>query len=162
MWSRSRSSRAAERRRGGWFALLCLLAAGVVSASEPVLRVGLSAAPQSLDPRFATDAASARLCRLLFATPVDFDAHFLPVPSLLGWEAVSPTRYRFTLRGEPTFSDGRALRAADVAATYRAVLDPATASPHRGSLLNIAAIEVRDERTLDFVLRRPDPLFPGR
>ena len=156
-----RSSPAAERRRRGWLALLCLVASGMAVAGEPVLRVGLSAAPQSLDPRFATDAASARLCRLLFAQPVDFDSRFLPIPALLRWEIIAPTRYRFTLQGEAHFSDGKPIRAADVAATYRAVLDPAIASPHRGSLANVAAVEERDERTLDFILHRADPLFPG-
>ena len=161
MWSRLRSLPATERRRRSWLALLCLVASGFALAGEPVVRVGLPAAPQSLDPRFATDAASARLCRLLFAAPVDFDARFLPVPALLSWDAISPTRYRFTLQGAVRFSNGEPVRAADVAATYRAVLNPATASPHRGSLANVEQIEVRDERTLDFILQRADPLFPG-
>lgn len=161
MWSRSHFSRVVERTGLAWLGLLLALGGGSVGAAESVLRVGLSAAAHSLDPRFATDAASARLCRLLFRAPADFDARFLPVPALMRWETLSPTHYRFTLQGDPSFSDGRPLRAADVAQTYRSVLDPATASPHRGALLNVAAITEVDDRTVDFKLQRADPLFPG-
>ena len=160
MWSRLRSSRAADRRRRGWLFLLLVLTGGACAAA-PTLRVGLSAAPQSLDPRYATDATSWRLCRLLFSAPVDFDAQFLPVPALMRWVELSPTHYRFTLREETRFSDGSPLTAADVVATYRAVLDPATASPHRGSLQNVASVLAVDENTVDFLLQRADPLFPG-
>ena len=128
---------------------------------DATLRVGLSSAPTTLDPRYATDATSWRLCRLLFEAPADFDAQFMPRPALMRWAVLSPTRYRFVLNGEPRFSDGQPVSATDVAATYRAVLDPARASPHRASLTNIRDIAVVDARTVDFELTRPDPLFPG-
>ena len=50
----------------------------------------------------------------------------------------------------------------DVHATYEFILDPANASPHRGSLDVIASIQVIDDDTIDFLLSAPDPLFPGR
>ena len=57
--------------------------------------------------------------------------------------------------------DGSRLTAADVAATYASILDPAGASPHR-ALLDI----IRDMRTdgsdqIEFRLAKPDPLFPA-
>ncbi|MEQ8659362.1 MAG: ABC transporter substrate-binding protein, partial [Gammaproteobacteria bacterium] len=99
--------------------------------------------------------------RLLHRAPVDFDAAAHPVPDLMRWELRAPRRYRFTLVEDARFDDGSMVTAADVAATYRSVLDPASASPHRGSLANIAHIEVIDARTLEFVLTVPDALFPG-
>ena len=127
------------------------------------LRFGMSADPVTLDPRFATDAASTRVNRLLYARMVDFDEKFEPVPSLAGWEIVSPRLYRFTLGSAMRrFHNGAQLQAKDVKATYDSVLDPATASPHRAGLDMIESISVRDERTVDFKLVRPDPLFPGR
>jgi len=127
------------------------------------LRFGLAAGPVTLDPRYTTDAAGDRVNRLLYARLVDFDDRFRPVPALARWERLSPTRYRFRLgdRGR-RFHDGQRLDANDVAATYEAVLAAGSGSPHRGSLAHVAAIEVLDDDSLEFVLARPDPLFPGR
>ncbi len=66
---------------------------------------------------------------------VEFDARSLPVPSLASWEAVTPTRYLFTLGEEGrSFSDGSRLSSEDVEATYASILDPGNASPHRALL----------------------------
>lgn len=146
--------------------LLMLLAAGCGSSppeSSSRLRFGLAQAPITLDPRFATDATSTRINRLLYDRLVDFDVSDRPVPALAQWQQVSPRHYRFTLRTpQARFHDGTALTAADVRATYASVLDSVTVSPHRASLDMIAAVTVVDERTIDFQLTRPDPLFPGR
>jgi len=143
------------------FISLLAVLAGCARPPDTTLRVGLATAPVTLDPRYATDATSWRLCRLVYQAPADFDARFEPVPALMGWSQTDPTHWRFTLRGEPRFPDGAAVRAADVVATYRAVLDPARASPHRGSLANVRGFTVVDERSMDVELSRPDPLFPG-
>jgi peptide/nickel transport system substrate-binding protein len=144
-------------------AALVLASAGCFGDTGGALRFGLSAAPQNLDPRLATDAASTRVNRLLYARLVDFDERFQPVPALATWQRLSPTHYRFRLRRDRRpFHDGSPVRARDVVATYRAVLDFATGSPHRGSLHMIAAVTALDEDTVDFTLHVPDPLFPGR
>jgi peptide/nickel transport system substrate-binding protein len=145
--------------------LVCaaLLLGACVQAPRDSLRFGLASMPVTLDPRFATDAASARINRLLYRQLVDFDEHAMPVPSLAVWQRVGARHYRFRLSGEGTrFSDGARLTAADVRATYEYVLDEANGSPHRLSLGNIAAIEDIDDDTIEFRLKRADPLFPGR
>lgn len=132
-------------------------------ADPGALRFALAANPVTLDPRLATDAASTRVNRLIYQQLVDFDEQFQPRPALATWVRSGERRYRFELRSPaPRFHDGRALTAADVRATYESVLDPATASPHRAGLAMIERIETPDERTIEFVLREPDPLFPGR
>jgi peptide/nickel transport system substrate-binding protein len=141
--------------------LLVSLLIGCAEQPDAVLRVGLSSAPATLDPRHATDAAAARLCRLLYASPVDFDAAFRPQPALMTWEMHAPEHYVFRLRGEASFHDGTPIRAEDVAATYRSVLDPAQASPFRGALAHIISLEATSPKTLEVRLSRPDPLFPG-
>ncbi|HMM75519.1 MAG TPA: ABC transporter substrate-binding protein [Gammaproteobacteria bacterium] len=143
--------------------LLCQLAVlcGCARPPDATLRVGLATAPVTLDPRYATDATSWRLCRLVYQAPADFDARFAPTPALMAWTQTSPTRWRFTLRGEPRFHDGTAVTAADVVATYRAVRDPVRASPHRGSLANVVDFVAVDQRSMDVELARPDPLLPG-
>ena len=127
-------------------AILVLLAvlwlAGCAQPAPEGLRMALASMPGNLDPRYATDAASSRLGRLLYAALTDFDDASRPVPALADWESLSPSRYRFRLRpGRAAFPDGRLPDAEDVAATYRSILDPTTGSPHRGTLAHIAAIE---------------------
>jgi len=152
--------------RCAWLSgLLLLLLSGCSSSAgdEETIRLGIAAGPVTLDPRFATDAASYRVGRLLYESLVDFDDNHRPVPALGQWRKVNPRTYAFTLRADRRrFHDGSELTAADVAATYRSVLDPATASPHRGSLTVIDHIEVDGDERLVFHLARPDPLFPGR
>lgn len=148
---------------GGLLAVLfAALVSGCNQPQDDGIRMGLAAAPITLDPRFATDATSARINRLLYVRLVEFDNAARPVPGVARWQVISPTHYRFRLLADRrAFHDGTPLRAEDVRATYASVLDPATNSPHRGSLEVIERLEVIDEDTVDFYLRRPDPLFPG-
>jgi len=136
-----------------------------VSCSQPaddIIRFGLQSAPKNLDPRYATDATSARLNRLLYQRLVEFDNRLRPVPGIARWELRSPTQYRFHLDPQRApFQNGQPLTADDVAATYRSVLDPGNASPHASSLRLLESIQVIDSNTLDFTLSQADPLFPG-
>ncbi len=145
--------------------LLPVLLLWLQACSQPAdntIRFGLASAPANLDPRYATDATSARINRLLYQRLVDFDDRVRPVPALARWEQLGPQHYRFHLQpGRAAFHDGTPLGAHDVAATYRSLLAPDSGSPHAGTLRLIADIEVLDDDTLDFRLSRPDPLFPG-
>lgn len=136
--------------------------AACIQQPNHVLRIGLASAPVTLDPRFATDATSTRINRLIYARLVEFNKKQLPVPGIASWEVITPIHYRFRL-GEKsrTFHDGTHLTATDVKATYESVLDPRTASPHRATLSMIKHIKVVDEDTIDFYLSRPDLLFPA-
>lgn len=151
-----------------WPAVLVLTALGLLlgacaRASHEGVRFGLPVMPVTLDPRFATDAVSARINRLLYQALVDFDASAMPQPVLADWREITPTLYRFTLRApRATFSNGAPLTARDVKATYDYILDARNASPHRLSLANIETVTADGEKTVEFRLRRPDLLFPGR
>ena len=128
-----------------------------------IIRFGLSARAITLDPRFATDATSYRINRLLYSQLVDFDNNFRPIPSLASWQLLDQKHYRFTLGDKGrTFHNGSTLTSKDVKATYDYILSAKNASPHRGSLAVIKAIKLIDEDTIDFILQKPDPLFPGR
>ena len=144
--------------------VLALLVLGS-ACTDPVsdaFRFGLAGSPANLDPRFATDATSDRVNRLLYERLVDFNEAFEPVPSLADWEQLSPTHYRFHLKtNDHRFHDGTGLTAYDAKATYDFVLNPDNASPHRAALDVIDRIAARDETSLDFFLHRPEPLFPG-
>jgi peptide/nickel transport system substrate-binding protein len=146
----------------GLLLLLCLQLAACTQEPDAVIRFGLASAPANLDPRYATDATSARINRLLYRRLVDFDEQVRPVPALADWQQLTPLHYRFRLRPQRArFHDGTTLTAADVAATYRSILAPDSTSPHATTLRLITRIEVIDDTTLDFHIARPDPLFPG-
>ena len=133
------------------------------SAEQALLRFGLASNPVTLDPRFATDAASTRINRLLYRRLVDFNAQFQPMPALASWIQIDPQRYRFLLASDRApFHNGDNLTAHDVKATYDFILDADNASPHRATLEMIDRIQVHDIDTVDFILSKPDPLFPGR
>jgi len=141
---------------------LLLLVSACTGPPDDVIRFGLASGPVNLDPRYATDATSARINRLIYQRLVDFDEQVRPVPALASWEQVSPHHYRFYLKPDrPAFHDGMPLTAVDVAATYQSVLDPDNVSAHAGSLRLVEKITVIDADTLDFYIDRPDPLFPG-
>ena len=143
--------------------VLLLVACGDrVTSDSDAFNFGLASAPISLDPRYATDAISSRINRLLYRQLVDFDDASQPVPSLASWEKLSATHYRFHLQDESrTFHDGSRLNASDVVATYRSILDKSSTSPHRSTLRMIEQVKTVDENTVDFILNQADPLFPG-
>jgi peptide/nickel transport system substrate-binding protein len=148
--------------------LLFLLLAGVVGCSEystdPAIRMGLGSAPVNLDPRYATDAASARANRLLYRRLVEFDQADRPVPGLADWERLAGDHYRFRLLDDAQgrrFVHGRRLTSEDVRATLASILDPDSASPLRTQLAPVVGMEVVDAERIDFFLSRPDPLFPA-
>ncbi|MCB5184709.1 ABC transporter substrate-binding protein [Methylobacillus gramineus] len=143
-------------------AMLVLLDACSRTGSHDDIRSAVSQLPQTLDPRYATDAASARVNRLLYRSLVDFDEHYMPKAAIASWRVLSPRLFRFTLGSEGRhFHDGRYLTAEDVAATYQSVKELPD-SPHAAEFANINKIEVRDENTLDFFLQDADSNFPSR
>jgi peptide/nickel transport system substrate-binding protein len=140
---------------------------GCSQEKDDAIRFGLESAPVTLDPRFSTDATSYRITRLIYRSLVGFDDNFQFIPDLANWEMLDAKHYRFSLghtknNSGRQFHHGERLTADDVKATYDDVLEISNASPHRGSIAVIKSIEVIDEDTVDFILKHPDPLFPGR
>lgn len=135
---------------------------GCAQLEHDSIRLALAGEAANLDPRYTTDATSARINRLIFARLVDFDERAQAQPSLARWEQLAPTYYRFHLgTDQREFHDGSRLTSRDVKATYDFILDPASASPHRAALALIDSIHIVDDDTLDVFLRRPDPLLPA-
>lgn len=143
--------------------LTCLALAGCSRpAANNEIRFAIAQAPLTLDPRYATDAASERVNRLMYRPLVDFDAHYRPVPALASWQCPDAQHCRFTLKQEGrAFHDGSRLTAEDVAATYNSLLALKN-SPHTAEFANIAEVKAADESTVDFTLKVPDAQFPTR
>ena len=84
------------------------------------------------------------------------------VPHLASAEPeISADGRTWTVRLTPgiSFSDGSPLTAADVVATYEAIVDPASASPIAGDLVNLAKVEATGEHTVAFTLKQPQVSF---
>lgn len=136
---------------------------GCADTNRTSIAFGLNTAPVTLDPRFATDAVSYRITRLLYRSLIDFDEQYQVIPDLATWQQITLDHYRFILGSDGReFHDGSRLIGNDVKATYESVLEQSNASPHRSSVLMIEKIVVIDEDTIDFKLSHDDPLFPGR
>lgn len=131
-------------------------------ANEPrSLVFAVAQAPVNLDPRYATDAASERINRLIYQRLVEFDASSREVPGLASWQMLDAQHYRFVLRQAAMFHDGTPLTAADVKATYESLLQLKN-SPHTAEFRHIRQITTPDANTIDFALSRPDAHFAAR
>ena len=165
----------ALNRAGGWYqldrkrvnhfaAFLTVVALGgacrETAAPASGLVVALPSDPQSLDPRFGTDANAARLADLLHAALTRPDAAARRRAEVAtAWDMPDPTTFVFHLRRDFHFADGSPLTAADVRATYEAVLDPTLASPKRAALAMVSGIETPDPATVVMHLRAPAAPF---
>jgi len=140
-----------------------LIVAACSSQTTTGIKVGLDSAPVTLDPRFATDAVSYRITRLIYKSLIDFDEQYQVVPDLASWEQLALNHYRFTLGDQyRVFHDGTRLTSADIKASYESVLNPENASPHKSSIKMIESMVLIDNDTIEFKLSQDDPLFPGR
>lgn len=120
--------------------------------------VGLEAAPTTLDPRKALDAASAQASELVFrglTRPGD-DGGF--VPDLASDWTQEGLEWRFRLR-PARFQDGTPVSAADVVATWRSLASPSMRGLRRSELEPIASVDAIDDATVRFVLREPHAPF---
>lgn len=143
-------------------ALLGLLACGKTDAeksqSTPIT-FALAQMPLNLDPRYASDAASERVNRLLYQSLIDFDEQARPIAALADWQQLNARHYRFTLRKPLSkFHHGRTLTAEDVKATYDSLRSLQDA-PHAAEFSNIEMIQVLSPGVLEFKLQRADPHF---
>jgi peptide/nickel transport system substrate-binding protein len=138
------------------FCVVPLFAAcGRATNSRPpnTLVVALESGPTQLDPRYATDADSDRISSLIFDSLARPDRNSRLEPQLASsWRAIDERTYVFSLRDGVRFHDGRPLTAADVAYTYRSVLDPQNRSPKRGALRFIESVEANGDSEVRFRL----------
>jgi len=142
--------------------IICLLSGCSQQNDTSTINFAIAQAPLNLDPRFATDAASERVNRLIYKALVDFDEYSNPVPLLARWQLVDKKNYQFTLEYERApFHNSNVLTSNDVKATYDS-LKNLKSSPLSAEFSNIDSIQVKDENTLTFILKRSDPHFPAK
>jgi len=144
------------------FLLILVGACSDQRSSNTAINFAIAQAPLNLDPRYATDAASARVNRLIYQSLVDFDVNAKPVPNLATWIQINPTQYRFVLNQKRAiFHHQKMLTAQDVKATYDSLImlkDSAQAA----EFSNIKDIQVLNSETILFNLNQADKNFPAK
>ncbi len=155
-------------RRAGWeAAVLALLLAGCGRATDGrqtpgkagdrPIEVLVANDPETLDPRYVTDAVGLRTTRLVHAGLVRLDPDTLaPLPYLArGWRWSDALTLEVELRDDVRFHSGAPLRASDVVATLRAFASPAVGSRHASVVDAIADAREQGEHAVIIRLARP-------
>jgi len=145
------------------FILLLLVAFSSTSCHQETsykeINFAIAQMPQNLDPRYATDAASERVNRLLYQSLFDFDANLKPIPILAMKFEISGLEYRITLKmPRSAFHNQAPLNAEDIVATYRSILQLKD-SPHTPEFSNIESVQALDNNLVVFKLKKPDAHF---
>jgi peptide/nickel transport system substrate-binding protein len=160
------------RRALAAVALLAL--AGCARSSAPggasvELRLAINAEPRSLVPLLAQSIQDNEILRLIYDPLIACDVAGRPVPALA---AVVPTRANggiardgltvtYRLRHGVRWHDGNPFTSADVAASFRAVMDPRSIVATRHGYDVVARVETPDPFTVRFRLKRPFAPFVG-
>src|SRR5438045_3840882 len=122
--------------------------------------VGTTNSPVNLDPRVGADEASQKTHQLLYNTLVRIDDRLKVVPDLAAsLEHPDDLTYVARLRRGVLFHNGRELTAADVAYTFRSLIDPAFRG-RTGAYKMLGSVEVVDPYTVAFHLKTPFVSFP--
>jgi peptide/nickel transport system substrate-binding protein len=149
-----------RRRRWEAVAIVCLAAGCAHKASlddDRPLELVVANDPETLDPRYATDAVGLRVTRLVHAGLVQLDPDTLaPRPYLARtWRWVDPMTLEVELRTDVRFHSGAPLRPRDVVETLRALSSPAVASRHARVVEAIA--DARQSGDLGVLVRLARP-----
>jgi peptide/nickel transport system substrate-binding protein len=161
-----KSSLKADDSYWRWFLVsLILLLAGCRtsgSSNDPAgyLIVGIESKPLHLDPRYSTDANSARIGGLIYNSLLRADANSQLKPELASsWQQLDDRTYVFDLRRKVTFHNGKPLTALDVKFTYESILQANNRSPKRALLKPLQAIDQLGPYRLRFRLTGPHAPF---
>jgi peptide/nickel transport system substrate-binding protein len=147
----------------GWLALL----AGALATTAAFVTVGHAQAPraqwvvaigeegESLDPPTSMLFTSEIYQQHLFDTLVGIEGDELKPVGLLAekWETVTPTTWRFTLRKNVKFHDGKPLTVDDVKYSFEQYAD--VKNRRSGYAKGIVRAEVRDAGTVDVITAEP-------
>ena len=115
----------------------------------------------SLDPVFAFDYPENTVLALLCESPLRQAPDGAIVPGLADVTTPDDTSYVITIKDGTTFWNGDPITAEDVAFSLSRNMDPAIGSFYFDDYLNVASIDVTDERTVTITMTQPDAWFRG-
>lgn len=146
-----------------WLTLAAGLLPGCRAEQEPrPLRVAVDNVPSEIDPRFGLDQGAGRVADLMLDGLLTLTPDGELAPGLAeSWEVLDDgRRYRFRLRDDVRFHDGRSLTAKDVVWTFGSVLRPEGGSPKRWSLGPVEKVLADGDRVVEFRLSEPHGVLP--
>lgn len=157
--------------------LLCCLLILLLSACSPSQRqdghvhLRLISNPTTLDPALVVDVQASMITAKLFNGLVRLGDDLQVIPDIAERWTVSPDgrRYRFHLRRDVHFPDGRPVVAEDVRYSFERVLSPKTKSPNTwifqqvegggayrsGAASGVAGFRTLDPHTFEIALHQP-------
>ena len=149
-----------------------VLTAGSVRADAPVkggqMRVGFKtgSANDTADPAKSSHAGDHARMRQLYNTLTGTGPDLVPHPELAErWETDDTSqKWKFFLRNDVQFHDGKPLKSADVVYSIRRILDPSVASPYRALLtpvIDADSISADGDSTVLFNLKGPYADLPS-
>ncbi|PZO04090.1 MAG: ABC transporter substrate-binding protein [Hyphomicrobiales bacterium] len=121
------------------------------------LRVSVDQAAAKLNPLLTRVNPEYLISELLYSALTRLKVDMSVEPDLAeSWSSSADLlEWTFILRKGVTFHDGSAFTAADVVATFEAILDAKTASPARQNVGPIAKVTAKDDSTVVFTLSAP-------
>lgn len=121
------------------------------------LRVSVDQAVSKLNPLVTRVNPEYLVAELLYSGLTRLNVDMSAEPDLAeSWaNSADLTEWTFALRKGLTFHDGSPCTAADVVATFEAILDAKTASPARQNVGPIAKVAAKDDSTVVFSLSAP-------
>jgi peptide/nickel transport system substrate-binding protein len=150
-------------------ALVALAACAPAQRDVTALRLAVVSEPHSLLPLLAQSIDDNEIMRLMYDPLIACDATGHPVPALA---AAVPTAANggisrdgrtitYRLRRGVRWHDGTPFTSVDVAASFRAVMDPSSTVQTRHGYDVVARVETPDRFTVRFRLKRPFAPFVG-
>jgi peptide/nickel transport system substrate-binding protein len=114
------------------------------------LRVSVNVTPQVLNPMLVRTNPEYMIAEMLYSGLTTLGADMTAQPDLATeWSANGDaTEWTFKLRSDAVFSNGAAVTAADVVASFDKLLAPETAAPGRRNLGPIATVTALDATTV--------------
>ena len=146
--------------RGALQAVLAMaMLASTVASARPLLTIGHSSEPSSMDPLFSRTGNNQAAAENIFERLVSSDENMQSRPGLaLSWQVLEPTLWEIRLRPGVSFHDGSPFTADDVVFSLdRAPKVPNSPAPFTGAVRAIASIEVKDPLTLRIRTKEPTP-----
>ncbi|QYH36368.1 ABC transporter substrate-binding protein [Salinibacterium sp. M195] len=136
--------------------------AGEASTGGSITVAAAQGIPQ-LNPAIRTFAWEEVLFPLLWNGLSKTDSQGDIVPDLAeSWESTADQKtWTFALRDGVTFSNGEALTAAKVVASFEYYLDGETATQEANKISMVSGVEAIDELTVQFTLDEPVATFPS-
>jgi len=153
-------------KTGSWKSILAagaaaMILAGAAGAQAKMFRLAINADATTLDPHAQNSQGNFSVLLQAYEPLVGRDHALKPVPALATrWEAVEPTRWRFTLRPNVKFHDGASFTADDVVFSYKRALSPTSnVTIYIDSVSDIVRV---DDLTVDIITKYPDAVLPEK